>query len=74
MIDIALLRSEPDRVRENIKKKYQDHKLPLVDKALELDGERRDLQTEGDRLRAARNSLYKQIGALMREKKIEENK
>ena len=72
MIDIALLRSEPDLVRENIKKKYQDHKLPLVDQALELDEKRRTLQTEGDKLRAARNSLSKQIGLLMREKKMDE--
>ena len=72
MIDIALLRSEPDLVRENIKKKYQDHKLPLVDQALALDEKRRTLQTEGDKLRAARNSLSKQIGLLMREKKMDE--
>ncbi len=72
MIDIALLRSDPDLVRENIKKKFQDRKLPLVDRALELDGKRRSLQTEGDKLRAARNSLSKQIGQLMREKRTEE--
>ena len=72
MIDIAALRADPDRVRENIKKKFQDHKLPLVDEALSLDSRRRALQTEGDALRAARNSLSKQIGALMREKRTEE--
>ncbi len=72
MIDIALLRSDPEFVRENIRKKFQDHKLPLVDRALELDEKRRSLQTEGDRLRAARNSLSKQIGQLMREKRTEE--
>ena len=72
MIDIAALRADPDRVRENIKKKFQDHKLPLVDEALSLDSRRRALQTEGDALRAARNSLSKQIGALMREKKLDE--
>ena len=72
MIDIAALRADPDRVRENIKKKFQDHKLPLVDEALSLDTRRRALQTEGDALRAARNSLSKQIGALMREKKLDE--
>ena len=72
MIDIAALRADPDRVRENIKKKFQDHKLPLVDEALSLDERRRALQTEGDALRAARNSLSKQIGALMREKKLDE--
>ena len=72
MIDIAALRADPDRVRENIKKKFQDHKLPLVDEALSLDERRRALQTEGDALRAARNSLSKQIGALIREKKLDE--
>ena len=72
MIDIALLRSDPDRVRENLKKKFQDHKLPLVDEALALDEQRRALQTEGDSLRAARNTLSKQIGVLMREKKTQE--
>ncbi len=72
MIDIALLRSEPELVRENIRKKFQDHKLPLVDEALALDSRRRALQQEGDTLRAARNTLSKQIGALMKEKKIEE--
>ena len=72
MIDIAILRSEPDRVRKNIEKKFQHQKLPLVDEALALDEKRRALQTEGDALRAARNALSKQIGALMREKKTEE--
>ncbi len=72
MIDIAILRADPDRVRENIKKKFQDNKLPLVDEALALDEKRRALQTEGDALRAARNTLSKQIGQLMREKKTQE--
>lgn len=72
MIDIALLRSHPDLVRENIKKKFQDRKLPLVDEALALDEKKRALQTEGDTLRAARNALSKQIGLLMREKKTNE--
>ena len=72
MIDIALLRSDPDRVRKNIEKKFQHQKLPLVDEALALDEKRRALQTEGDALRAARNTLSKQIGMLMREKKTEE--
>ncbi len=72
MIDIALLRSDPDRVRKNIEKKFQHQKLPLVDEALALDEKRRALQTEGDTLRAARNTLSKQIGMLMREKKTEE--
>ena len=62
MIDIAVLRADPERVRENIRKKYQQHKLPLVDEALALDEKRRSLQTEGDALRASRNVLSKQIG------------
>lgn len=72
MIDIALIRNDPDLVRENIKKKFQDKKLPLVDEAIALDVRKRALQTEGDELRAARNALSKKIGLLMREKKLEE--
>ena len=72
MIDIGLLRSEPELVRENIKKKFQHHKLPLVDEALLLDEKRRALQIEGDGLRASRNALSKQIGVLMKEKKTDE--
>ena len=72
MIDIALLRSEPELVRENIKKKFQHHKLPLVDEALALDERRRALQIEGDSLRASRNTLSKQIGALMKDNKVDE--
>ncbi len=68
MIDIAVLRADPERVRENIRKKYQQHKLPLVDEALALDEKRRSLQTEGDALRASRNVLSKQIGALLKAK------
>ncbi len=72
MIDIALLRSDPDSVRENLRKKFQEKKLPLVDEALALDAQKRALQNEGDALRAARNTLSKQIGLLMREKKTAE--
>ena len=72
MIDIAFLRANPESVRENIKKKFQDKKLPLVDEAISLDTKKRALQTEGDNLRAARNALSKQIGILMREKKTGE--
>ncbi len=72
MIDIAVLRADPERVRENIRKKFQDAKLPLVDEALALDERKRALQTEGDSLRAARNALSKKIGILMREGKREE--
>jgi len=66
MIDIALIRTNPELVKENIKKKFQDKKLPLVDKALELDAKRRALISEGDALRSARNTLSKQVGALMK--------
>ena len=72
MIDINFLRANPDAVRENIRKKFQDKKLPLVDEVLELDAKRRELQKEGDACRAKRNTLSAQIGKLMREKKTEE--
>ncbi len=72
MIDINFLRNNPEAVRENIRKKFQDKKLPLVDEVLALDAKRRELQTEGDARRAKRNSLSAQIGKLMREKKAEE--
>lgn len=72
MIDINLIRTDPERVRQNIRDKFQDRKLPLVDEALELDNRRRALQTEGDALRASRNSLSKKIGLLMKEKKFAE--
>ena len=70
MIDINFLRANPDAVRENIRKKFQDKKLPLVDEVLELDAKRRELQKEGDACRAKRNTLSAQIGKLMREKNI----
>ena len=72
MIDINLIRTNPDLVKENIKKKFQDSKLELVDKVIELDGEHRRLKQEGDSLRASRNSLSQEIGKLMKEKRIEE--
>ena len=72
MIDINLIRKNPEIVKENIKKKFQDHKLPLVDEAIELDIKIRGLKQEGDELRAKRNSLSGQIGLLMREKKQDE--
>ena len=72
MIDINFLRANPDIVRENIRKKFQDKKLPLVDEVLELDAKRRELQREGDERRAKRNALSAQIGKLMKEKKTEE--
>lgn len=72
MISLEFLRNNPDVVKENIKKKFQNHKLELVDKAIELDKQIRSLKQEGDSLRASRNSLSSQIGLLMREKRIEE--
>ena len=72
MIDINLIRTNPELVKENIRKKFQDHKLPLVDKVLELDAKRRALIAEGDALRQARNTLSKQVGLLMKEGKREE--
>ena len=72
MLDINLIRTNPELVKENIKKKFQDKKLALVDEVLLLDKKKRELQQEGDNLRAQRNSLAKQIGALMREGKKEE--
>lgn len=65
MIDIKFLRENPDIVRENIKKKFQDAKLPLVDEVIELDAKKRATQQKADSLRASRNKLSKQIGALM---------
>ncbi|MCR5396229.1 MAG: serine--tRNA ligase [Lachnospiraceae bacterium] len=72
MLDIKFLRENPDVVKENIKKKFQDHKLPMVDEVIELDQEVRQVQQEGDDLRAQRNILSKQIGGLMKEGKKEE--
>ena len=65
MIDLKFLRENPEVVKENIKKKFQDHKLPLVDEVIELDEQARSAQQEADALRANRNSISKQIGALM---------
>ena len=72
MIDLNLIRENPQLVKENIKKKFQDYKLPLVDEVLTLDKKKRELQQEGDNLRAQRNVLAKQIGALMKEGKKQE--
>lgn len=71
MIDIARLREDPEAVRENIKKKFQDHKLPLVDEALELDKQYRAAITRASELRSMRNKLSKEIGQFMREGKKE---
>ncbi len=71
MIDINLIRTNPNLVKENIKKKFQDHKLEYVDKVLTLDEKIRALKKEGDNLRADRNSLSSKIGMLMKEKNID---
>ena len=72
MIDMKFLRENPEAVKENIKKKFQDKKLPLVDEVIALDAEARKTQQEADNLRADRNKLSKQIGALMGQGKKEE--
>ncbi len=66
MIDIKFLRENPDIVKENIKKKFQDHKLILVDEVIELDVKNREVKLKGDELRSMRNSLSSQIGNLMK--------
>ena len=72
MLDIKFVRENPEIVKENIKKKFQDEKLPLVDEVIALDKKIRDLKGEAENLRSSRNTLSKQIGALMAQKKIEE--
>ena len=72
MLDIKFLRTNPDVVKENIKKKFQDEKLPLVDKVIELDAEYRAAKGRGDELRALRNSVSKEIGGLMAQGKRDE--
>ena len=72
MIDIKLIRENKDLVKENIRKKFQDQKLPLVDEIEALDIEYRDCKKKGDDLRALKNSKSAEIGALMREGKKEE--
>ncbi len=72
MIDIKLIRENRDIVKENIKKKFQDHKLPYVDEVYDMDIEYRKLKTEADEARSKVNALSKEIGNLMRDKKIDE--
>ena len=72
MIDIKFLRENPDAVKENIKKKFQDHKLELVDKVIELDKLSREAKQKADDLRSNRNKISKQIGVLMAQGKREE--
>ncbi|MBQ8952045.1 MAG: serine--tRNA ligase [Eubacterium sp.] len=72
MLDIKFLRENPEVVKENIKKKFQDRKLPLVDEVIELDKQRREGQAEADEIRANKNKISKEIGALMAKGKKEE--
>ena len=72
MIDINLIRTNPDLVKENIKKKFQDAKLPLVDEVMNLDKENRSLKTEAENIRSQRNKLSAEVGKLMKEGKKDE--
>ena len=72
MLDIKFLRENPDIVKQNIKNKFQDRKLPMVDEVIELDKERRETQQKADDLRALRKKNSKMIGALMGQGKKEE--
>lgn len=74
MLDIKFVRENPDIVKENIKKKFQDHKIPMVDEVIKLDEEARKVQQEADSLRADRNKLSKQIGTLMGQGKKKKQK
>ena len=74
MLDIRFIRENPEAVKENIKKKFQDAKLPLVDEVLELDAQNRAAMTEANELRAARNTLSKQVGMLMGQAKKDPSK
>ena len=65
MIDIRFLRENPDIVKQNIKNKFQDDKLPLVDEVIEFDAKSRQAKQDADALRASRKSISKEIGALM---------
>ena len=74
MLDIKFVRDNPEAVRENIKKKFQESKLPLVDQVLALDGENRAVMAEANDLRAKRNALSKQVGMLMGQAKRDPSK
>ena len=72
MLDIKFVRNNPDVVKQNIKNKFQDEKLPLVDEVIELDKRNREIKQEVEALRAEKNKVSKQIGAMMAQKKLEE--
>ena len=72
MLDIKFVRNNPDGVKQNIKNKFQDEKLPLVDEVIELDKRNREIKQEVEALRAEKNKASKEIGAMMAQKKIEE--
>ena len=72
MLDIKFVRNNPEIVKQNIKNKFQDEKLPLVDEVIELDKRNREIKQEVESLRAEKNKASKQIGAMMAQKKIEE--
>ena len=72
MLDLKFVRENPEIVKQNIRNKFQDHKLPLVDEVIELDKQKRAVQQERDNLRAEKNTLSKQIGGLMKQGKKEE--
>ena len=72
MLDLRFVRENPEIVKQNIRNKFQDSKLPLVDEVIALDEQNRQAKQEGDALRADRNRLSKQIGALMGQGKKEE--
>ena len=74
MLDIKFIRENPEIVKENIKKKFQDEKLPMVDEDIELDAKRRAAIVEADQLRSNRNTLSKQIGMLMGQAKKDPSK
>ena len=72
MLDIKFVRENPEKVKENIRKKFQDQKLVLVDEVIDIDKKIRELKAKGDELRSNRNKLSDEIGVLFREKKIED--
>ena len=73
MIDIKLIRENKDLVKENIRKKFQDEKLVLVDEVFDMDKRVREVQTKKDELRANKNKMSSEIGLLMKDKKIDDN-